>query len=122
MTILNGPNMLFCICDHAESLQLLDTLYDPQVDLSPVSTCVIFWLLTAGCRFSEISEEHVHRGMYEIAERLLDERIDKETGSSFWLIPVLLTKCIYWMSEKVNMCRVILGMVGLSYCRELGEI
>ena len=114
--------MLFCICDHAESLQLLDALYDPQVDLAPVSRCVIFWLLTAGCRYSEISEEHVHRGMYEIAERLLDERIDKETGSSFWLIPVLLTKCIYWMSEKVNMCRIILGMVGFSCYHESDEI
>ena len=117
MTFLNGPNMLFCICDHAGSLELLDALYDPQVALSPVSTCVIFWLVTIGCRFSEVSEEHVYRGMYETAVRLLDERIDKETGSLFWLVQVLLLKCVYWLSEKKKMCWVTLGMDGLSCYR-----
>jgi len=117
MTFLNGPNRLFCICDHAESLQLLDALYDPQVALSPVSTCVIFWLLTTGCRFSEVSEEYVYRGMYETAVRLLDERINEETGSLFWLVQVLLSKCVYWMSEKPKMCWVTLGTGGLSCCR-----
>jgi hypothetical protein len=117
MTVLNGPNMLFCICDHAGSLQLLDALYDPQVALSPVSTCVIFWILTTGCRFSEVSEEHVYRGMYETAVRLLDKRIDEETGSLFWLVQVLLLKCVYWMSEKAKMCWVTLGTGELFCCR-----
>ena len=117
MIFLDGPNRLFCICDHAESLQLLDALYDPQVALSPVSMCVIFWLLTTGCRFSDVSEEYVYRGMYETAVRLLDERIDKETGSLFWLVQVLLLKCVYWMSEKAKMCWVTLGKGGLSCCR-----
>ena len=117
MTVLNGPNMLFCICDNAESLQLLDALYDPQVALSPVSTCLIFWLLTTGCKLSEASEAHVYRTMYETAVSLLDERIDEETGSLFWLVQVLLMKCIYWLSEKKKMCWVTLGMNGLSCWR-----
>ncbi|KAK5072277.1 hypothetical protein LTR70_009889 [Exophiala xenobiotica] len=67
MTFLEGPNMLFCICHHAESLELLDALYDPQVVLSPVSMCVIFWQVTVGSRFSEVSEERVYRGFtYEM--------------------------------------------------------
>jgi hypothetical protein len=121
MTFLNGPNMLFCICDHAGSLELLDALYDPQVALSPVPTCVIFWQVTTGCRFSEASEEHIHRGMYETAERLLDERIDEETGSLFWLVQILLLKCVYWLSEKKNMCWVTLGMMDFPVLAECCE-
>lgn len=119
MTFLNGPNRLFCVCDHAESLKLLDNLYQPQVALSPVSTCLIFWLLATGCRFSEDSEEHVYNGMYEIAGRLLDERINEETGSLIWLVQILLMKCIYWMAEKPKMCWVTLGMDGVPCCVEM---
>lgn len=112
MTILNGPNMLLCICDHAETLKLLDALYDPQIVLSPELTCVVFWAITAGCRYSESSAEHEYMNMYETAESLLSERIDEETGSWFWLVQVLLLKCVYWLSEKKKLCWVTLGIDG----------
>ena len=110
MTFLNGPNRLFCVCDHAESLGLLDDLYGMQAALSPVSTCMIFWLITTGCRFSEDAEKQVYECMYETAVRLLDDCIDNETGSLLWLVQILLLKCIYWMAEKPKMCWVTLGM------------
>jgi hypothetical protein len=110
MTYLEGPNMLFCICDHTESLELFEALYDPQASLSSMSMCVIFWQITVGSRFAELLEERVHRGMYETAVWLLDAQIDEDTGSLLWLIQVLLLKCIYWLSDKNNLSWVTLGM------------
>ena len=108
-TVLRGPNLLFRICDEAESWRLLDSIYANE-HISYASRCSIWLQLAAGCRFSTGTAKEKYVTLFDSGCQYLDWCIEQtDDVAPLWVVPPMLLRCLYSMSSKPKACWLTLG-------------
>ena len=108
-TFLRGPNMLTCICDEAESWNLLDAIYTAE-DMNNQSRCSIWLQLAVGCRYTTGTTENTIADLYESGCQYMEWCIEQsEEVAPPWIMPLMLLSCLYSMRSKPKTCWVTLG-------------
>ncbi|ETI26650.1 hypothetical protein G647_10411 [Cladophialophora carrionii CBS 160.54] len=108
-TLLGGPNLLFRICNEAESWKLLDAIYANE-HISRASKCSIWFQLAAGCQFTAGATEKSHVRLFESGCRYLEWCIEQaDEVAPLWAVPPMLLICLYSMGSKPKTCWLTLG-------------
>lgn len=108
-TYLDGPNKFIRICSPKESQQLLNSLYNPQQEISPKSECLITWQLAIGARFTAQANEQTYTTIYESARIQTEICIEEDDDMLLWIVPTLLLRCVYFMNSQPRNCWLHLG-------------
>lgn len=108
-TYLDGPNKFIYICSQRQSQQVLNSLYDPQQEISSKSECLITWQLAIGARYTADTSEQTYTPIYQSAVIQTEICIEEDDDMLLWIVPTLLMKCVYLMNFQPRNCWLILG-------------
>lgn len=109
ITFLREPNVLFRICDEAESWRLLDSTY-AKTHVSHASECSIWFQLAVGCSYTTGTAPKSYDTLFETGKRYLEWSIEQDDEvAPLWVVPPMLLICLYSMSSKPKTCWLTLG-------------
>ncbi|KAK5049431.1 hypothetical protein LTR84_004360 [Exophiala bonariae] len=106
---LRGPNVLFRICNEAETWKLLDSIYANDC-VAHTSKCS-FWLqLAIGCQMTSPTANGIHAKLFASGHQYLEWCIEQaDEVSPFWMVNPLMLACLYTVSHKPRSCWLTLG-------------
>ncbi|KIW10108.1 hypothetical protein PV08_11068 [Exophiala spinifera] len=108
-TFLKGPNMLFRICDEADSWRLLDTVYGKD-HVDETQKCSIWLQLATGCRFTTGTAEETYTKLYDSGCQYLEWCIEQaDEVAPLWVLPSMLLECLYFLDSKPKTCWLTLS-------------
>lgn len=108
-TFLRGPNMLFKICDDAESWRLLDAIYGEE-HITDASKSSIWLQLATGCRYTTGTVQKTYTRLFDSGCQYLEWSIEQaDEVSPLWVLPSMLLNCLYTLDSKPKTCWLTLG-------------
>lgn len=108
-SFLRGPNLLFRICDEAETWKLVDSIYAEEY-ISHASKCSVWLQLAIGCRLTTFTAKESHITLFGSGYQHLQWCIEQEDEvSPLWIVHPLMLVCLYTMGSKPRSCWLTLG-------------
>jgi hypothetical protein len=119
-TFLRGPNVLFRVCNEAESWSLLDSVYAKEY-INHGSRCSIWLQLANGCRYTTGTIPENYTTLFESGWQYLEWCIEQaEEVAPLWVVPPMLLKCFYHLGSKPRCCWLTLGAaIRLAHVNDL---